>query len=115
MTQTPNDPDGTEPEPVNWPQVPEPPAAPPIPPLLQRPVERPASMTADKPTHSDTLKGASAYASALTFIATILVFGALGWGADRLFKTAPWCLIVGLTVGMIGATFRLVREANRPL
>ncbi len=115
MAQASEHPEGTEPEPVKWPEVPEPPPPPPIPAVLRRPVERPASMRGKESAHAEAIKGASAYASALTFIATILVFGALGWGADRLLGSGPWGLVAGLTVGMIGATFRLVREANRPI
>lgn len=116
MAPTPDDrADRPEGEPVRWPEVPEPPAAPPIPDLLQRPVERPASMTRQQPTPSDAMKAASGYASALTFIGTILVFGAIGWAVDRWLKAAPWGLIAGLTLGMIGGTFRLVRDANRPM
>jgi Putative F0F1-ATPase subunit Ca2+/Mg2+ transporter len=115
MTQASDHPEGTEPEPVKWPEVPEPPPAPPIPAVLRQPVARPASMTGRGSAHDEVIKGASAYASALTFIGTILVFGGLGWGADWLLGSRPWGLVAGLSVGMIGATFRLVREANRPL
>lgn len=72
-------------------------------------------MTRQEPSRSDTMKAASGYASAFTFIGSILVFGAIGWALDRWLKITPWGLIAGLTFGMIGATFRMVREANRPL
>lgn len=112
---SPHDSDQTPDPDDPYPPVPVPPPPPPIPDVLQRPVHRPASMTQRDSIPSATFLAASGYASAFSFIVTALGFGALGWGVDWLAGTAPWGLVVGLGVGFVGGTFRLVREANRPL
>lgn len=93
----------------------EPPPPPPIPESLLRPVERPASMRARDERPSEAYKAASGYASAFTFIATVLAFGAAGWGVDWYLGTGPWGVIIGLTLGLVGGTVKLMREMNRPL
>ncbi len=63
---------------------------------------------------SEVFQAASGYASAFTFIATILGFGAIGWGVDYFLGTSPWGITVGLGLGFVGATWRLVRDASAP-
>lgn len=107
--------DDAEPDTVNWPEVPDPPPTPQIPTLLTQPVERPASMTKQPSASSETFKAASGYATAFTFIGTVLAFAGLGWVVDYFAGTGPWGLVTGLGLGFIGSTIKMVRDANRPL
>lgn len=106
-----SDPVGKRDEEAGVAPLPDAPPPPPIPDVLRRPVERPASMQQRRP--SAVMAGASGYASAITFIVTVLLFAAAGWGVDRLASTAPWGVVAGLALGMIGATYKLVRESTR--
>lgn len=38
---------------------------------------------------------------------------ALGWLLDKHFQTAPWLLLTGLAMGMIGGFYNLWRTAKR--
>ncbi len=112
----PEEPRRPEPDPEpEWPSVPQPPPPPPIPDLLTRPVPRPASMDRPKgPRTPGLIEAASGYAAAISFIATVLGFGALGWLVDRYGGTGPWGVLLGLGLGLFGATVRLLRDMNRP-
>jgi len=46
------------------------------------------------------------------FSAAILVGAALGYGADRLFGTAPFGLLVGLILGLIAGVRNIIRSAK---
>ncbi|MDD9820424.1 MAG: AtpZ/AtpI family protein [Nitrospira sp.] len=49
-----------------------------------------------------------------TLLASLIVGGGLGWGADAyLFSTAPWGVAVGLVLGLIAgvrSTYRSVQH-----
>jgi F0F1-type ATP synthase assembly protein I len=46
-------------------------------------------------------------------IGAVLVFGALGYMLDRFVDTAPWCLFIGLLVGISVGFYNLVQTARR--
>jgi F0F1-type ATP synthase assembly protein I len=46
----------------------------------------------------------------LHFGATLLVFGALGYGLDRWLGTEPWLLVAGVFAGFVGGTISMVRR-----
>lgn len=93
----------------------EPPKAPEIPDVLRRPVARPRGMPAtpvDRTT-SDSMKAAGAWAIALNFVYAVIAFAFIGWAVQRWLAPswAPWPLLVGLGLGLIGGFIRFVREA----
>lgn len=45
------------------------------------------------------------------FGASLAVFTLLGWWVDRHWATAPWGLLIGVLLGLIGGTYNFVREA----
>ena len=53
----------------------------------------------DKPTLADALRYAPA---GMMLIAPMLGFGALGWWVDRRWGSAPWAMVAGLLLGMVG-------------
>jgi hypothetical protein len=96
-------------QPEGFSPFPEPPPPPPIPEVLREPPPRPSG----PPPKPGLSAAATGYAAALTFIGTVLGFAGLGWVADWLLSTGPWGVIVGLVIGLIGGTHRLIREVNR--
>jgi F0F1-type ATP synthase assembly protein I len=49
-----------------------------------------------------------AAAASYTLIGAIVMFGAIGYGLDRWWGTAPWCLLVGLGLGITVGFYELV-------
>jgi F0F1-type ATP synthase assembly protein I len=45
--------------------------------------------------------------------ATIVVFGVVGYGTDRLLNIDPWGIVVGLILGLVVGFIRLIRTAAR--
>jgi F0F1-type ATP synthase assembly protein I len=41
----------------------------------------------------------------------ILAFTALGWWIDHSFETAPWGILVGACLGIVGGLYNLIRVA----
>jgi F0F1-type ATP synthase assembly protein I len=50
------------------------------------------------------------YATAINFAASVAVFTVGGYFLDRWLKTAPWCLISGLILGLVGGTIKFIRD-----
>jgi F0F1-type ATP synthase assembly protein I len=44
-----------------------------------------------------------------TLVAYVLVFTAIGYGLDRLFKTAPWLMVAGVFVGAVLGFIYMIR------
>jgi F0F1-type ATP synthase assembly protein I len=61
-------------------------------------------------TRDDAYAMASGYATAFSFIGTILAFAGLGWLIDWKFGTGPWGILAGLGLGFLGATIKIVRD-----
>ena len=57
------------------------------------------------------LSGASGIG--FTLVAYVLVFTAIGYGLDRLFKTAPWLMVVGVFVGAVVGFIYMIRMLTR--
>lgn len=41
----------------------------------------------------------------------VAVFALVGYWADRHWQSSPWGLLAGLTLGLIGGMYNLIREA----
>ena len=57
------------------------------------------------------LSGASGIG--FTLVAYVLVFTAMGYGLDRLFKTSPWLMVVGVFVGAAVGFIYMIRTLTR--
>ena len=57
------------------------------------------------------LSGASGIG--FTLVAYVLVFTAIGYGLDRLFKTAPWLMVAGVFVGAVLGFIYMIRTLTR--
>lgn len=44
-------------------------------------------------------------------VASVLVLTLLGWWVDRHFGSAPWGVLSGALIGLIGGMYNLVRQA----
>lgn len=87
-----------------------------IPEVLRTPVKRPEYTGDSKPATATSTLGdlGSAMAIGIDFLASAAAGGFLGWLLDRFTPTAPYGLVVGLVVGFIAGTFRLIRRLNAP-
>lgn len=47
----------------------------------------------------------------LELAASVAVLALLGWWVDRHFGTAPWGVLTGALIGMIGGMYNMVRAA----
>jgi F0F1-type ATP synthase assembly protein I len=43
------------------------------------------------------------------------VFTALGWWLDRRFGTAPWLMVTGGGIGLVGGLYNLWKQSKRYL
>lgn len=46
------------------------------------------------------------------YAAAVAGFGLIGYWIDLKFETGPWALIIGVALGLIGATYNLIRESK---
>ncbi len=51
--------------------------------------------------------------SGLELVGVMGVLAGIGYYLDGRFGTAPWGVIVGALVGIVGGLYRMVREASR--
>ena len=47
----------------------------------------------------------------LELTASVVVLALLGWWVDRSFGTAPWGLLIGALIGIVGGMYNMVRSA----
>lgn len=97
----------------SWPDIPELPPAPPMPdfPEPRRPAKPEPSPLHTHPGAMSTLYRVGGIGFDLA--ATIVVFGLLGYAADRFLNLAPSGIVAGLGVGLIVGFIRLIRTAAR--
>jgi F0F1-type ATP synthase assembly protein I len=46
-------------------------------------------------------------------LAAIVGFAFLGYWIDRHYETAPWGVVIGAVLGIIGGLYNFIREATR--
>jgi F0F1-type ATP synthase assembly protein I len=46
------------------------------------------------------------------FVGGVVGFGLLGYLVDSRYGSSPWGVLVGVALGMIGATYNLIRESQ---
>ncbi|WP_350332865.1 AtpZ/AtpI family protein [Coralliovum pocilloporae] len=72
--------------------------------------------TVEDKTVSDASSGIAGLGQALRlsteFIAGVVAGGALGWGIDQWFETAPWGMIVFLLLGFAAGVLNVMRSAG---
>lgn len=82
--------------------------------LERRLAERAAareSKTDKKGAHADWGALGVAMRMSVELVVAVLVGGALGLGADRLFGTSPWIMVVGIGFGFAAGVRNAVRAA----
>jgi ATP synthase protein I len=70
-----------------------------------------ATGEAAEPPQRDMTGMGRAFRLASEFVAAILVGLGLGWGADTLFGTTPWGMIVLMLLGFAAGVLNVVRAA----
>ncbi len=48
----------------------------------------------------------------IEFVGAMLGFGLIGFWIDSRFETAPWGLVIGAFLGLIGATYNAIRQTR---
>jgi ATP synthase protein I len=84
--------------------------------------DRPAQAAADRMRQREMTGLGRAFRLASEFVAAIIVGAALGWGADQLFGTAPWGMVILLLLGFAAGVVNVIRataemnadEAKKP-
>lgn len=56
---------------------------------------------------------AQLYGIGFEFVAAVAGFVIVGYWVDRHFKTAPWGVLIGLALGLVGGMRNLIRETLR--
>lgn len=64
-------------------------------------------------THKGASETARAFGIASEFIFSTLGGVVLGWLIDRWMGTKPWATLIGLTLGFVGGTIRVIQQSNR--
>jgi ATP synthase protein I len=71
--------------------------------------EQPVQAAADRMRQREMTGLGRAFRLASEFVAAIIVGAALGWGADQLFGTAPWGMIILLLLGFGAGVVNVIR------
>jgi F0F1-type ATP synthase assembly protein I len=58
-------------------------------------------------------KSAIVYGAVFAILISIISFLLVGWGLDKLFKTAPWMLVGGIVLGTIVGFIQFIRLISR--
>ncbi|UCE60377.1 MAG: AtpZ/AtpI family protein [Phycisphaerales bacterium] len=53
------------------------------------------------------------YGLGIEFAAAVAGFGLVGYWIDRRWNSDPWGVVVGAVLGLIGATYNLVRGSTK--
>ena len=91
----------------------EPPRPPEIPEVLRKPVDRPRPVSNGGSALSGMGELGKALAIGLDFLFTIGAAGLLGYLLDRWQGWSPYGLLIGLAVGFLAATVRIIQRSNR--
>lgn len=70
---------------------------------------RPAQAAADGVRQREMTGLGRGFRLASEFVAAIIVGAALGWGADTLFGTTPWGMIILLLLGFAAGVLNVIR------
>lgn len=69
-------------------------------------LERTARALQDNVARAGPVAGAS-----YSLIGAIILLGGLGYAADSRWGTSPWCLLIGLGLGIVVGFYELVKVA----
>jgi F0F1-type ATP synthase assembly protein I len=78
--------------------------------------EEPFIITTESPPESiaDSVRQSGlAYSAAIAFFASVVFMLIIGWGADLLFGTSPWGMVVGIVIGSIIGFVQFFRINSR--
>src|SRR4051812_20861788 len=88
----------------------DPPNPGPIPEVLRRPVDVPA--TPELPGHAEIASLGAGWGMATEFLVTIIAGLGLGWLFDYWRHTAPIGILVGLGLGLVAGLVRIIRQSQ---
>ena len=90
----------------------KPPHPGPIPEVLRQPSE--FERRRQKVDYNDAIRSRLFMLSGLgtEFVIAVVVMGGIGWALDKWLKTSPWCLLVGIGLGLLYGTVRFVKRAT---
>lgn len=46
----------------------------------------------------------------IRYVSAVAGFGLVGWWIDSKWDSGPWGVLIGVALGLVGATYNLVRE-----
>lgn len=85
-----------------------------IPEILRKPVDHPSLRRKPvSPVTSGLSDLGKALAVGLDFLFTIAAGGGIGWFADYTWGSSPYGVMVGLGIGFVAATYRIIERTNR--
>ncbi len=47
----------------------------------------------------------------INYVGAVAGFGLIGWWIDSKWDTGPWGVLIGVALGLVGATYNLIRES----
>jgi ATP synthase protein I len=53
-------------------------------------------------------------AASYTLVGGIILLGGIGYAVDRWWGTAPWGLVIGLTLGIVVGFYEIIRVSLQP-
>ena len=54
-----------------------------------------------------------AYSAGIAFFASVVFMLVIGWGADLLFGSSPWGIVLGITIGALIGFFQFFRLTSQ--
>jgi F0F1-type ATP synthase assembly protein I len=66
-----------------------------------------------KSLQENVTQAAPAMAASYSLVGAILLFGALGYAADRWRGTSPWFLLSGLVLGVVVGFYELIKATKK--
>lgn len=71
------------------------------------------SGTAPESLAETARKSGLAWSMGVVFVVSVVFMMILGWGADLLFGSAPWGLVVGIVIGALIGFYQLFRLSSQ--
>jgi len=65
-----------------------------------------------KALQDTTTSAGPAAAASYTLVGAVILLGGAGYGLDRWWGTAPWCLLGGLLLGMAVGFYELIKSVS---
>lgn len=83
-----------------------------------KPADEPLILSSAAPTESaaeTARRSGLAWSIGFVFVVSVVFLLILGWGADLLFGSSPWGMVVGIVIGSLIGFFQLFRISSQIL